>query len=161
MLYSYAGNTNLPCDTRVKVVYSDDVDLINVTGRVTHPFPSLMWPRTKYTVGLRIDEEFHGLFSGDIANLTISDTFTPFFGEFDLETGFYYIENEKLLAEIIGESTLYEVATKYGGIHNDALNRLIFLSEEPCFKCIDEIEERFFGRSFFKYFVSKSKSRRD
>ena len=65
-----------------------------------------------------------------------------------------------MLAEIIGESTLYEVATKYGGIHNDALNRLIFLSEEPCFKCIDEIEERFFGRSFFKYFVSKSKSRR-
>lgn len=138
-----AGKTSLPCGTRIKIVKSDDADLLNITGTVTHPFQSLMWPNTKYVIGIRIDEKYHGIFSGDIANLTPSDVFTPIFQDFDEKSRVDYIEGEDLLIERLGKSTLYSVAAKYGGIYDNLLNRLVFPSQESCSKCMSEIERDF------------------
>jgi len=138
-----AGKTSLPCGTRIKVIKSDDADLLNVTGTVTHPFQGLMWPNTKYIIGIRIEEKHHGIFSGNIANLTSSDVFTPVFYDFDEENGVHYIEGEDLLVERLGKSTIYAIATKYGGIHDGILNKLVFPTQESCSNCINEIERDF------------------
>mgnify|MGYP000863681587 CR=1 FL=1 len=138
-----AGQTSLPCGTRIKVIKSDDVDLLNLTGVVTHPFQGLIWPNTKYVIGVRLDEKHQGIFSGNIVNLTQSDIFTPVFCDFDSEHYTYYIEGEDLLAERIGKSTLYAIGRQYGGIYDNKLNKLVFSIQESCLKCVDEIEKSF------------------
>jgi len=68
-----AGKTNINVNTRVKIIDSDDKDLIGKTGIITHPFMGLMAPGVKYQAGLRLDQS--GIYSGDICNLTKEDKF--------------------------------------------------------------------------------------
>lgn len=68
-----AGLTNYNVGTKVKITESNDKDLIGITGELTHPFPGLMSPNTKYVAGLRLDRK--GIFSYDICNLMKDDKF--------------------------------------------------------------------------------------
>lgn len=68
-----AGTTNYEVGTRIRITKSNDKELIGLTGEITHPFPGLMAPKTKYTVGLRLDQK--GIFSDDICNLMSCDKF--------------------------------------------------------------------------------------
>lgn len=68
-----AGDTILEVGTKVKIIQSNDKDLIGATGKITHPFGGLMAPGVKYQAGLRLDTK--GIYSGDICNLTNADKF--------------------------------------------------------------------------------------
>lgn len=68
-----AGNTDIEVGTHIKIINSDESDLIGLTGIITHPFPGLMSPGIRYVAGIRFDQK--GLFIGDNANLTKQDKF--------------------------------------------------------------------------------------
>lgn len=67
-----AGNTEHDVGARVRITHitdpEDAPDLVGKTGEITHPFPGLMMPGVRYTVGLRLDD-------GQNANLCHGDRF--------------------------------------------------------------------------------------
>lgn len=137
-----AGKTSLPCGTRIKIIKSDDSEILNLTGTVTHPFPGLMYPNTQYVIGIRLDEKYHGLFTRDILNLTPEDEFTPVFDDYNEKHGVYYLEGEHLLAERIGEGAYREIAQKWG-FFDAQLGKFVFPSQETCGKCLKDIENNY------------------
>jgi len=70
-----AGKTNLPVGTRIKIIKSDEKDIIGITGKITHPFGGLMAPHVKYVAGVYLDPEYEHLAVGGIINLTSDDKF--------------------------------------------------------------------------------------
>lgn len=70
-----AGSTNTECGTKIKIISSDDPDIIGLTGEITHPFLGIMWPGVTYVAGVRLDEDNKGLFSNGIINLTAQDQY--------------------------------------------------------------------------------------
>lgn len=67
-----AGKTDFEVGTLVRVVKSDDPELIGVIGRITHPFCGLQMSGVYYIAGL-YDIVPSGIYSGDICVLTKSD----------------------------------------------------------------------------------------
>jgi hypothetical protein len=68
-----AGTTDVNVGTRVRITDSNNPDLIDLTGTITHPFRGLMCPDGKYMLGIRLDKE--GVFVDNIANLLEGDKF--------------------------------------------------------------------------------------
>lgn len=68
-----AGATDIDVCTRVKITYSEDPDVIGLTGTMTHPFRGIMLPDVKYIAGIRVDQK--GRFTDNIVNLVESDKF--------------------------------------------------------------------------------------
>lgn len=65
--------TNIPCGTLVKIVKTDDKNLIGAIGRITHPFCGLMVDGVEYIAGLRLETK--NIYLNDICNLTSEDEF--------------------------------------------------------------------------------------
>lgn len=68
---NFAGKTNIPVNTYVRVTSSDDPDVEGLEGRITHTFPGLKAPGVEYIAGLRLND--NSVFSGGICNLTDED----------------------------------------------------------------------------------------
>jgi hypothetical protein len=68
-----AGSSNYDVGTKIRITECEDVDLIGLTGTLTHPFAGIEWPGVTYLVGVRLDAI--GLCPDNICNLTTEDKF--------------------------------------------------------------------------------------
>lgn len=50
-----AGKTDIPVNERVKVLSSDDTNVVGLVGYITHPFLDLMVPDVQYIAGIWIE----------------------------------------------------------------------------------------------------------
>lgn len=81
-----AGKTDLTINTRIKLISitgdEDDKALEGLTGKITHPFPGLMWPGVSYVAGLYLDSTLTNT-AGHRINLTACDKFEVCSEEFN------------------------------------------------------------------------------
>lgn len=73
-----AGRTDLDVGTLVRVTHvtdAEDADLVGAEGTLTHPFPGSMAPGVAYVAGLRLTDEYAGLYARGQVNLCAGDRF--------------------------------------------------------------------------------------
>lgn len=75
-----AGKTQYRVNTKIKITFIEDDEskkLEGRTGRLTHPFPSLMWPmlEKRYIAGVWLDDLVEKRVDREICNLLIGDRF--------------------------------------------------------------------------------------